>query len=138
MAYRFIDGYDFKYKISTNGIVISLKNGKEKKLSYRIDKDGYRRITLCKDGKCKTYGIHRLVAQTFIENPFNKPTVNHKNAIKDDNRVENLEWATHSEQTKHVFKLGLRDMSYMSKLTFKGRKHKEESKLKIKGRPKKL
>lgn len=144
MIYKDIKGYELLYKISDDGTIISLpkphKNcsKKEKVLSYRLDKDGYKRVTLCKDGICKTFGVHRLVAQTYIPNPNNKPTVNHINADKGDNRVENLEWASHSEQTKHLLKLGLRDMSYMSKLTFKGRKHKEESKLKITGRPKKV
>ena len=137
MNWKYIDGYDFLYKISEDGTIISLHNSKQKVLSFRYDRDGYKRITLCKDGVCKTYGVHRLVAQNFISNPLNKPTVNHINAIKDDNRVDNLEWATRSEQTNHLLKLGLRDMSYLSKLTFKGRKHKTKSKLNMAGRPKK-
>jgi len=49
--------------------------------------------------------IHRLVAQAFIPNPENKRTVNHKNGIRDDNRLCNLEWTTHSENNIHSFKV---------------------------------
>jgi hypothetical protein len=144
MEWSYIKGYELLYKISKDGTIISLpkphKNcsKKEKLLSYRFDKDGYKRVTLCKDGICKTFGVHRLVADTYIPNPLNKETVNHRNAIKDDNRIENLEWATRSEQTKHLLKLGLRDMTYLSKLSFRGKHHSAESKLKMTGRIKKI
>lgn len=56
--------------------------------------------------KCKTYSVHRLIAKTFIQNPQNKPQVNHINCIRHDNRVENLEWCTHSENQRYKFFMG--------------------------------
>lgn len=63
------------------------------------DKYGYLYYVLCMRGCRKTVKAHRLVAMAFISNPQNKPTINHKNGIRDDNRVQNLEWATHKEQS---------------------------------------
>ena len=65
---------------------------------------GYKIVQLFKDGKSKTCKVHALVALAFIPNPHNKKTVNHINGIRDDNRVENLEWATHSENNADRFK----------------------------------
>ncbi len=66
----------------------------EKILKQPLDKHGYFRVALYKDRKVKLIPVHRLVAQAFIPNINNYPVVNHKNEIKTDNRVENLEWCT--------------------------------------------
>ena len=68
---------------------------------------GYLCCGILIDGKFKTFKAHRIVAITWIPNPDNKRTVNHKNGIKTDNRVENLEWFTMKEQIQHAYKSGL-------------------------------
>ena len=84
-----------KYEISNLG---NIKNVKNKRLLKNYDrKDSYSSIYLCK----KSYSIHRLVGITFLPNPDNKPTINHIDKNKHNNNLENLEWATHTEQKIH-------------------------------------
>lgn len=85
-----IDAYP-NYMVSSFGRVKSFFGGKEKILSPGKAR-GYKQVYLSNNGKGKYYRVHRLVAQSFIPNPDNLPQVNHKNEIKTDNRVENLEW----------------------------------------------
>lgn len=75
-------------------------------LKTRKSPDGYVVASVKYKGRNMTVFIHRLVAKAFIPNPENKPTVNHKNSIRDDNRIENLEWATHQENVKHGYEFG--------------------------------
>lgn len=89
-----IQGYP-NYQISNMGNVKSLNynnTGKEKMLKPSKTWDDYLMVVLYKDGKCKMHYVHRLVGQAFIENPNNYEQINHKNEIKTDNRVSNLEW----------------------------------------------
>lgn len=94
-----IVGYEGEYRVSSLGRILSIKNNKIMKLQRKSN--GYLTIKLTKNGISKYYLVHRLVAQNFLENTDKKPQVNHKNRIKDDNRLSNLEWVTESENSKH-------------------------------------
>jgi hypothetical protein len=72
-------------------------------LGTKVNKFGYKEVALSKGGKTKTVLLHRLIAIHFVPNPDNLPVVNHKNGIKTDNRIENLEWVTRSQNTKHAY-----------------------------------
>lgn len=89
-----IEGYEGLYQVSNLGRVKSLWFDKEKILKAYKNRYGYLCIGLCKYGKKKTYKIHRLVASAFIENSNNYPEVNHKDEVKTNNNVNNLEWCT--------------------------------------------
>ena len=104
-TFQDIQGYEGSYQVSTMGNVLSFRLNAF--LKPWITQHGYRQLHLTSLGSVKAFNICRLVALAFIPNPENKKCVNHKNGIKTDDRVENLEWATHSENTKHSFRLGL-------------------------------
>jgi hypothetical protein len=99
-----------RYLITQDGKVFSTKTYKYLKPSF--NKKGYLKIYIYNEIGKKTISIHRLVALTYIDNPNNKPQVNHINGIKTDNRVENLEWVTNQENTIHAIKSGLRDKAH--------------------------
>lgn len=79
---------------------------KERQIFPAIN-NGYKSFSISTNGGNKRYLLHRIIAETFIPNPENKPCVNHINGIKTDNRLENLEWVTHKENSQHAFKTGL-------------------------------
>lgn len=95
-----VAGFEGRYSISSAGRVYSHIN--QKCLKPILTKYGYYRVHLAQgNGAIATVAVHRLVAGAFIPNPENKPTVNHINEIKTDNRIDNLEWATSYEQNVH-------------------------------------
>ena len=116
-----IPGYEGLYEVSSVGRVKNLGkhyrtniNGKMKLIhrdpritTLRYDSDGYLKASLTKENKMKVFFVHRLVALAFIPQIEGKPQVNHINGIKDDNRVENLEWCTSKENTIHAHKNNL-------------------------------
>jgi hypothetical protein len=112
-----IVGYEGLYQVSNMGRVKSLDRwvkakGNTKKLNKEkimsVCSKNYNRIILTKDKKEKCHKVCRLVAAAFIPNPFNKATVNHIDGNKLNDCVDNLEWATHSENLKHAFATGLK------------------------------
>lgn len=135
--WRDIVGYEESYQVSNLGRVKSLARGifeingkqrvsKEKILKSKRISSGYRAVILYKDRKEKTMYIHRLVAQSFLQNDNNYTDVNHKDGNKENNCVENLEWVTRSYNIKHAYNAGLRK-AYIDKA--------QEAALKIKSFP---
>jgi hypothetical protein len=108
-----LDGIETDYIVTDTGKVFSLKYGKTKELKFNPIKGGYLICNMFVDGKKKSVLVHRLVATAFLNNPQNKPQVNHKDNDKANNNFWNLEWATQSENVKHAY-----DNGFMKK-TFK-------------------
>ena len=105
--WKAVEGFP-NYEVSNKGRTRSVKYSKPFVHKERLNVDGYVKATFMKGGKSYETTVHRLVAKHFIENPDNLETVNHKNGVKNDNRAENLEWMTRSEQMQHAHDLGLR------------------------------
>ena len=103
--YKEIPGFEGYYEVSNLGNVKSLGKGNKSKLLAQENSKSklatYKRVKLHKDGEVTRSLVHRLVALTFIENPDNKPQVNHIDNDTTNNNVDNLEWCTGSENMKH-------------------------------------
>ena len=97
--WKSVCGYDGVYEVSNLG---NVRNVNWRGLGYRNlalvrDKDGYLVVTLCRNGLQRVTRVHRMVANAFIDNPYNKPQVNHKDEDKTNNRIDNLEWVSSHE-----------------------------------------
>lgn len=96
-TWKDVAGYEGLYQVSNLGRV---KN-RDKLMKLRIKRDGYVGVVLFKDGRRKDELVHRLVAKAFIENAKEKPEVNHRDGVRTNNCVSNLEWCTRSENMRH-------------------------------------
>ena len=132
-----IKGYEGLYAIDELGNVYSLiQNASRRKRELKPEiKNGYLSVNLYKNGKCKHAYIHRLVAETFIDNSDLLPVVNHKDGNKQNNNVSNLEWCKQKENINHSWELGLQkshgENHHSAKLTVN--QVKEIRKLYVKG-----
>jgi hypothetical protein len=99
-----VPGYEGLYQVSSCGRI--MRGGRIRK--PKKDHAGYLVVAFCKNGIEKEWKVHRLVALAFLRNPERKRVVNHIDGDKQNNWVENLEWATHSENIRHAYKTGLR------------------------------
>ena len=137
--WRNIEGYEGLYQVSNIGRVRSLdrydNRGRKRKGQIKkgsVNKYGYLLIGLKKNGKQKTYGVHRLVASAFIPNPENKPHIDHMNTIRDDNRVVNLRWVTPSENNNNeLTRKHFSEARKGEKNPFFGKHHTEETRKKL-------
>lgn len=125
-------GYEGRYQISSKGRVKSMANSKgriEKILKGGINSTGYVQVNLTR-GKKAMHLVSRLVCIAFLPNTENKPQVNHKDGDKLNNRLENLEWISSSENHKHAYKCLGRKLT-SNHVSVKGRKLSKEDVIEI-------
>jgi hypothetical protein len=98
-----------KYVVHKNGRMFAFKDGKYRPIKYALNHKGYHMATTYSlNGPRLTRSVHRIVAKAYLLNPDGKPQVNHRNGVKTDNCVSNLEWCTPKENTVHALETGLR------------------------------
>ena len=122
-VWRPINGYEGCYEVSNIGRIKSL-NRYVNPRSLRLVRcrimvpwitKGYFCVSLCRYGVIKKRYVHRLMASAFLLNPNNYPCINHKNGVKTDNIIENIEWFTYSYNNQHALDYGLRDRKKSSR-----------------------
>ena len=104
-----IEGYEGLYEVSSEGRVRSFARNRERVLKQNTNK--YPCVVLCANGVRRTFTVHRLVAKAFVRGNHNL-TVNHKDGDKKNNRADNLEWISHSDQQKHAIQARLRSRAW--------------------------
>lgn len=105
--WRDVVGYEGLYQVSNYGRMKSLIWNGGRLINPCLHTGGYMLVGLYKNGKRKNHFVHVLVAKAFVPNPFIKPQVNHIDGDKTNNQVENLEWVTGSENSRHAQRIGL-------------------------------
>ena len=100
----YYENMETDYSVSDEGLV---RNDKTNYILKNNIQQGYCHVTIYINKKQKRMRVHRLVAEAFIPNPDNKPYVNHKDGIRSNNKIDNLEWTTPSENTQHAVDTGL-------------------------------
>ena len=104
-----IDGIETQYQINENGEIYNTKTNNF--LKGHIENTGYVSVNLNINGIKKNYSLHRLMADTFLDNPNNLPIVNHIDGDKTNNKLENLEWVSQSQNRYHAIQTGISNLA---------------------------